>query len=90
LTSLPLEVAADLEREDAHLVQRPRPVGQARVVAEVDEVLVRHRHEALVQNREPPVPESKTPIARASIARLYEAAYEESCFAIQLSGRICV
>ena len=30
--------------------RRPRPVRQARVVAEVDEVLVRHRHEALVQD----------------------------------------
>ena len=47
-----LEVAGDLEREAADLGQRPRPVRQARVVAEVDEVLVRHRHQALVQDGE--------------------------------------
>src|SRR5205085_1186665 len=36
--------------------QRPRPIGKPCVVAEVDEVLVRHRHEALVQNGEPAHP----------------------------------
>ena len=44
------------------------PYGQPRVVAEVDEVLVRHRHEALVQDGQPARrPESKTPIGRASM-----------------------
>ena len=43
----------DLAREAAHLVQRPRPVRKPRVVAEVDEILVRHRHEALVQDGKP-------------------------------------
>ena len=41
---------ADLARELAHLGERPRPVGQPRMVAEVDEVLVRHRDEALVED----------------------------------------
>ena len=53
LHALRLEVRPDLEREAADLLQRPRPVGQARAVAEVDEVLVRHRHEALVEDRQP-------------------------------------
>ena len=48
-----LEVAGDLEREAPDLVERARPVRQPRVVAEVDEVLVRHRHEALVQDGQP-------------------------------------
>ena len=50
LHALALEVGADLVREAAHLVAAARAVRQARVVAQVDEVLVRHRHEALVQN----------------------------------------
>ena len=49
-TPEPLEVDADLVREPAHLVAAPRPVGEPCMVAEVDEVLVRHRHEALVQD----------------------------------------
>ena len=40
-------------REARDLVERPRPVRKARVVAEVDEVLVRHRHQALVEDGEP-------------------------------------
>ena len=44
------EIGADLAREAADLLERARPVRQARVVAEVDEVLVRHRHEALVED----------------------------------------
>ena len=40
-------------REPANLGERPRPVRQARVVAEVDEVLVRHRHQALVEHGQP-------------------------------------
>ena len=50
LHALPLQVAGDLVREARHLRQRPRAVRQPRRVAEVDEVLVRHRHEALVQD----------------------------------------
>ena len=38
--------------EPPHLVARARPVGQSRVVAEVDEVLVRQGHETLVQDRQ--------------------------------------
>ena len=41
---------ADLLCESAHFVQRTRPVGQPRVVAEVDEVLLRERDQALVEN----------------------------------------
>ena len=52
LDALRLEVGADLAREAAHLVERTRPVGQPRAVAEVDEVLVRQRDEALVQHRQ--------------------------------------
>jgi len=50
LHALPLEVARDLEREAPDLVQRARPVREPRAVAEVDEVLVRERDEALVQD----------------------------------------
>ena len=49
-TSCCSRIGADLAREAADLLERPRPVRQARVVAEVDEVLVRHRHEALVED----------------------------------------
>ena len=52
-TSCASRNAADLVREAADLVERARPVRQARVVAEVDEVLVRQRHEALVEDGEP-------------------------------------
>ena len=45
-----LEIGADLAREAADLLERPRPVGQACVVAEIDEVLVRHGHQALVED----------------------------------------
>ena len=75
LHALALEVAADLVREAPHLAARARPVRQPRVVAEVDEVLVRHRHEALVQHgqaadagvedadgRESPWPIQETPV----------------------------
>ena len=47
-----LEKASDLGREAADLRQRPRAVRQARVVAEVDEVLVRQGDQALVQDGE--------------------------------------
>src|SRR5579862_5862943 len=43
---------APIARECAHLGERTRPVRQARVVAEVEEVLVRHRHQALVHDGE--------------------------------------
>src|SRR3989475_176955 len=50
LHALALQVGADLAREPLHFVQRARPVGQTRVVTQVDEILVRHRDEALVQD----------------------------------------
>src|SRR6266702_1436801 len=50
---LALEKRADLVREPSHLLERPRPIWQPSMVAEVDEVLVRHRHEALVQDGQP-------------------------------------
>ena len=50
LDLLALEVSAELEREAPDLVRGTRPVGTARAVAEVDEVLVRHRDEALVED----------------------------------------
>ena len=53
LDVLPLEVAPDLQGKSADVVQRTRAVRQAGVVAEVDEILVRHRHQALVEDREP-------------------------------------
>src|SRR5581483_4255455 len=46
------EVGTDLVREAAHVGERLRPVRQPRVVAEVDDVLVRERDEALVQDGE--------------------------------------
>ena len=49
-TSCVSRIRADLTREASHLVQRPRAVGEPGVVAEVDEVLVRQRDEALVQD----------------------------------------
>ena len=52
LDALLLEVTADLAGKTPQLVERPRAVGEPRVVAEVDEVLVRHRDEALVQHGE--------------------------------------
>ena len=48
-----LEVERRSRARTPHLGERTRPVRQARVVAEIDEVLVRHRHEALVQNGKP-------------------------------------
>ena len=39
-------------REPAQLLERPRAVREARAVAEVDEVLVRQGHQALVQHRQ--------------------------------------
>jgi len=50
LHALLLEIGPDLAREAADLLERPRPVRQPRMVSEVDEVLVRHRHEALVED----------------------------------------
>ena len=52
LDVLRLQVAADLVGEAPDLRQRPRAVGEARMVAEVDEVLVGQGHEALVQHGE--------------------------------------
>ena len=52
LHALALEVGGDLVGEPRDLGERPRAVGEPRVVAEVDEVLVRHRDQALVENRE--------------------------------------
>ena len=56
LDALQLEVAGDLEREAADVVQRTRPVREARAVTEVDEILVGHGHEALVENGQPTHP----------------------------------
>ena len=50
---LRLEVAADLAGEAAYLLERPRAVREPRVVAEVDEVLVREGDEALVEHGQP-------------------------------------
>ena len=52
-TSCVSRYGADLAREAAHLVERPRPVRQPRMVAEIDEVLVRQGDEALVQDGQP-------------------------------------
>ena len=52
LHALLLEVAGDLAGEAADLVERPRAVREPRAVAEVHEVLVRKRDEALVQDGE--------------------------------------
>src|SRR5205823_7478522 len=54
LHPLALEVAGDLTRVAADLVERAGAVGQARKVSEVEEIIVRHRHEALVENGQPP------------------------------------
>ena len=53
LTPCPSSQRADLEREPADLGQRTRAVRESRRVAEVDEVLVRQRHEQLVQDGQP-------------------------------------
>ena len=50
------EEARDLAGIDAHLRERARPVRQPRAVAEVDEVLVRERDQALVQDGQPTHP----------------------------------
>ena len=52
LHALRLQIARDLAREPTDLLERARAVGQARAVTEVDEVLVRKRDEALVQDGE--------------------------------------
>ena len=77
LHALRLEEAGDLAGEAADLVERPRAVGEPRVVAEVDEVLVRHRHEALVEDGE------------AAHARVEDADGPGSTRAIVGLGRIC-
>ena len=68
-----LEVGADLAREAADLLERPRPVRQARVVAEVDEVLVRHRHEALVEDGQPSHAGVEDAYGPRSMARIVNA-----------------
>jgi hypothetical protein len=52
LHALRLEEGADLAREAPQLRERARPVRETGAVAEVDEVLVRQRDEALVQDGE--------------------------------------
>jgi len=47
-----LEIRPDLVGKTPHLVAAAGPVREARVIAEVDEILVRHRHQALVENCE--------------------------------------
>ena len=49
-TPCPSRNRPSLARVAPDLRQRPRPVRQPRVVTEIDEILVRHRHEALVQD----------------------------------------
>ena len=56
LDSLGLEVTGDLAGEAADLLGRARPVRQPRAVADVDEVLVRERDEALVEDGQPTHP----------------------------------
>jgi hypothetical protein len=56
LHPLLLEASADLEREAAHLVERTGAVRQPCVVAEIDRVLVRQRHEQLVEDGQPSHP----------------------------------
>ena len=53
LHALTLEEARDLAREAADLVGRTGPVRQPRAVADVHEVLVRERDEALVEDGQP-------------------------------------
>src|SRR6185312_8299502 len=53
LDALAHEPAGDLPRERPQLRRRTTPVGEMRGVPGVEEVFVRHRHEALVQHREP-------------------------------------
>jgi len=53
LDALAFEKVCDLESEATDLGERPRPVRQAGAVAQVDEVLVRQGHQALVQDGEP-------------------------------------
>ena len=53
LHALALQEARDLAGEAPDLVGRPRPVRKARTVADVHEVLVRERDEALVEDGQP-------------------------------------
>ena len=50
---LRLEEETDLAREPAYLLEPPRAVWEARMIAEINEVLMRHRDKALVEDREP-------------------------------------
>jgi hypothetical protein len=50
LHALPLQPAGDLPREAADLGQWAWPIGKSRTVSEVDDVFVRHRHQALVED----------------------------------------
>jgi len=52
LDSLPLEICADLACETADLGERPWTVRKARMIAEIDEILVRKRDETLVEDGE--------------------------------------
>ena len=45
-----LEEGADLAREATYLRERPRPIREPGVVTEVDEILVRERDEAFVED----------------------------------------
>ena len=54
LDPLRLEEQADLAGEAPQLCKRARAIREPRAVAEVDEVLVRERDEALVQHGQPP------------------------------------
>ena len=52
LDALRFQERADLAGEAPHFVERARPVRQPGAVAEVDEILMRQRDEALVQHRQ--------------------------------------
>ena len=53
LHALTLQERADLAGEASHLVQRARPVRKPSVITEVEEILVRKRDEALVEDGQP-------------------------------------
>src|SRR5207302_111117 len=73
---LALQVAADLQGKPPNLLQRPGPIRQARMISEVDEVLVRHRHETLVQDGEP----SRARVKDADRPRVHRAIVQALVF----------
>lgn len=61
LHAQPFEIAGDLSRKAADLIEWPGTVRKPCAVSEVDEVLVGKRDEALVQNGEPSHPRVENP-----------------------------